>query len=126
VHRVGRTARAGKGGEAWSFVAPSEAEWVKWVESKMQGNQGDVLELEKQKQNITLTGVGMENILKSGFGGQRTDYEERATEVQLSFERWVLRNKVVSQIRLHVLLSPKFLTQFYRTLIWHAGRFSLI
>jgi ATP-dependent RNA helicase DDX31/DBP7 len=96
VHRVGRTARAGKGGEAWSFVAPSETEWVKWVESKMQGDQDDDLDLEKRKPNITLTGVGMENLLKSGFGGQRADYEERATEVQLSFERWVLRNKIVS------------------------------
>lgn len=93
VHRVGRTARAGKGGEAWSFVAPSEAEWVKWVESKMQGDQDHN---EKQQQNITLTSMGMDKLLQSGFGGQRTDYEQRATEVQLSFERWVLRNKAVS------------------------------
>ena len=97
VHRVGRTARAGKGGEAWSFVAPSEAEWVGWVESKMQAYQNDSVDLKKNhEQNITLTAVGMETILMSGFGGQRTDYEQRATEVQLSFERWVLRNKVVS------------------------------
>jgi len=102
VHRVGRTARAGNGGEAWSFVAPNEAEWVKWVESKM---QDDGIDLEKQEQNITLTAVGMENILMSGFGGQRTDYEQRATEVQLSFERWVLRNKVNTDLARKAFLS---------------------
>lgn len=100
VHRVGRTARAGKGGEAWSIVAPSEVEWVKWVESKMHGSQDEGLDLENPRRNITLTGVGVEALFKSGFGGQHTDYEERATDVQLSFERWVLRNKVVSQFRL--------------------------
>ena len=103
VHRVGRTARAGKGGEAWSFVAPSEVNWVAWVERKMQGDLDDDLDPEKQEQNITLTGVGMETLLKSGFGGQHSDYEERATQVQLSFERWVLRNKVVSQFHFHIL-----------------------
>ncbi|KAF7968690.1 hypothetical protein HWV62_29698 [Athelia sp. TMB] len=92
VHRVGRTARAGKGGEAWSFVAPSEAEWVKWVEGKMQGDTaGDAPETDKL--NITLNGIAIENILRNGFGGQGADYEERATDVQLSFERWVLRRK---------------------------------
>ncbi|RDB25085.1 ATP-dependent RNA helicase DBP7 [Hypsizygus marmoreus] len=92
VHRVGRTARAGKGGEAWSIVSPSEAEWVKWVEGKMRGEEKDAL-LGDEKRNISLTGIGMESVLKSGFGGKSSDYEGRATDVQLAFERWVLRKK---------------------------------
>ncbi|TFK44368.1 P-loop containing nucleoside triphosphate hydrolase protein [Crucibulum laeve] len=88
VHRVGRTARAGKGGEAWSMVLPSESEWVKWVETKMQGDT-----VNDGTQNITLTGVAAETVLRSGFGGNGIEYEERATEVQLAFERWVLRKK---------------------------------
>ncbi|GAW04248.1 DEAD-domain-containing protein [Lentinula edodes] len=69
VHRVGRTARAGKGGEAWSFVSPSEVAWVQWVEGKMRSDSSE------------------------RFGGKGSEYEERATQVQLSFERWVLRSK---------------------------------
>ncbi|KAH9931056.1 DEAD-domain-containing protein [Epithele typhae] len=87
VHRVGRTARAGKGGEAWSFVSPSETEWVKWVQGKMQGDG--------REGGVTLDGVSMESVLRRGFGGKGSgEYEERATEVQLSFERWVLRDKM--------------------------------
>jgi ATP-dependent RNA helicase DDX31/DBP7 len=97
VHRVGRTARAGKGGEAWSMVSPSEAEWVKWVEGKMRGEEKDFVPGD-EKRNIMLTGVGMESVLRDGFGGKGSDYEERATDVQLSFERWVLRKKEVRQV----------------------------
>lgn len=92
VHRVGRTARAGKGGEAWSIVAPSESEWVKWVEGKMRGDMTGE-KSDGEKINITLEGASIENVLAKGFGGNGLEYEERATEVQLSFERWVLRRK---------------------------------
>ena len=93
VHRVGRTARAGKGGEAWSIVGPSEVGWVKWVEEKMQGKSTN-----DTKQNAFLTGVAVESVLRTGFGGKNSEYEERATEVQLAFERWVLRSKDVCSV----------------------------
>ncbi|KAJ3528350.1 hypothetical protein NMY22_g9454 [Coprinellus aureogranulatus] len=87
VHRIGRTARAGKGGEAWSIVAPSEAEWANWVVDKMVGEQG-----EKEKGKIQLQQVPIDSVLQSGYGGKGKEYEMRATEVQLACERWVLRN----------------------------------
>ncbi|KAI0684800.1 P-loop containing nucleoside triphosphate hydrolase protein [Cytidiella melzeri] len=92
VHRVGRTARVGKGGEAWSFVAPSEVEWVKWVQAKMQG--GDSSDgVGDGKKGVSLEQVSMDSVLRKGFGGKGSEYEARATEVQLSFERWVLSGK---------------------------------
>ncbi|KAI0093213.1 P-loop containing nucleoside triphosphate hydrolase protein [Irpex rosettiformis] len=87
VHRVGRTARVGKGGEAWSFVSPSEVEWVKWVEAKMQGDSTE------GKKSVSLEQIPMETVLQKGFGGKGRETEDRATEVQLSFERWVLHGK---------------------------------
>lgn len=98
VHRVGRTARAGKGGEAWSFVSPSEVAWVQWVEGKMRSDSS-----ESEKQNISLIPVTPESVLKLGFGGKGSEYEERATQVQLSFERWVLRSKEVRLFPHHAM-----------------------
>ncbi|CAK9786379.1 DEAD-domain-containing protein [Cutaneotrichosporon oleaginosum] len=86
VHRVGRTARAGAGGEAWAFVAPAEAEWVPWVEGKM----GTASASKGEDGNVRLQQVGVEEVLRRGFGGRGHEYEARATDVQLAFERWVL------------------------------------
>ena len=89
LHRVGRTARAGKGGEAWSIVAPSEVAWVKWVEGKMGGE-----DCADAQTKVYLSGVAVDSVLRSGFGGKNFEHEERATEVQLAFERWVLQKEV--------------------------------
>lgn len=85
VHRVGRTARVGKGGEAWAIISPSEEKWIPWVEQHM-GNSA----------SVKLRPVTMETVLKNGFGGRGKETEMRATQVHLSFERWVLRNAQVN------------------------------
>ncbi|KAK8847496.1 hypothetical protein IAR55_005354 [Kwoniella newhampshirensis] len=105
VHRVGRTARAGKGGEAWAFVGPSETEWVPWVEGKMGAAEG--------KGGVRLSQVGVEDVLRNGFGGKGYEFEGRATEVQLSFERWVLEGD------LNAVLARKAFSSFIRAYSTH-------
>ncbi|KAG2363925.1 hypothetical protein BDR07DRAFT_1483030 [Suillus spraguei] len=82
VHRVGRKARAGKGGEVWSTVAPSESEWVKWVEGKMRGDMTGGTS-DGDKANITLGGASVESVLAKGFGGK--GYEQRHIRQKCSF-----------------------------------------
>lgn len=91
VHRVGRTARAGRGGQAWAIVAPSEAQWAEWVQTRMDSGttKGGAGRFEA---------VAVEEILQTGFGGQGKEYEGRATEVQLAFERWCLQRKEVRDL----------------------------
>ncbi|KZT19077.1 DEAD-domain-containing protein [Neolentinus lepideus HHB14362 ss-1] len=103
VHRVGRTARAGKGGEAWAFVAPSEVQWVGWLEGRMGG--GDKGEGRGGEGAGRLEGVGVDEVLRGGFGGKGREYEQRATEVQLVFERWVLRKQKSAGLARKAFLS---------------------
>lgn len=97
VHRVGRTARAGKGGEAWSIVSPSEASWVPWAVERMQGHEV------KSKTVVKLEAVEVDSVLQQGFGGKGSEYEDRATQVQLAFEHWVLKNAEVRFLPLCLL-----------------------
>ncbi|KAG9017498.1 ATP-dependent RNA helicase dbp7 [Tulasnella sp. 427] len=99
VHRVGRTARVGKGGEAWAFVAPEEIEWVTWVEEGMEGKgAADASESRPSSSGKISAGklvpVDYEKTLLSGFGGSsKGEAGQRATDIQLAFERWVLKGK---------------------------------
>jgi ATP-dependent RNA helicase DDX31/DBP7 len=88
VHRVGRTARAGRGGQAWTIIAPSEAQWVEWVQARMANGTTEC-------GAGRFEAVAVEEVLQSGFGGKGKEYEDRATEVQLAFERWCLKGKKV-------------------------------
>ena len=87
IHRVGRTARAGQEGEAWAFLLPPEAGWVKWAETKMNkvGTEADV----PANVGASLHEVGVDALLQNGFGGADKLYETRATDVQMALERWV-------------------------------------
>jgi len=79
LHRVGRTARAGRNGRALIFLLPGDEE-----------GYVSVLASGYRDGKKSLTHNTAEELLRKGFGGTRDEWEERATEWQLEVERWTL------------------------------------
>jgi len=97
LHRIGRTARAGREGRACVFLMPGEEEG--YVE---------VLKSGRRDGGIGMKREGAEELLKKGFappkqtsgvvktgGGSGREWEERATAWQLGVERWALADATV-------------------------------
>ncbi|CAG8478859.1 16396_t:CDS:2 [Funneliformis caledonium] len=79
VHRVGRTARLGKEGEAILFLLPSEIEYIHVLRS--QEIYAEPVQVETLLETLTVS----EKRNKEG-------YEKIAADLQLQFERYVLSN----------------------------------
>lgn len=86
LHRIGRTARAGKDGRALIFLQPGSEEG--YIDAVLkQGGHDNGRGLIRNDAN---------ELLKKGFGspglGGGNDWEDRATDWQLDIERWALED----------------------------------
>lgn len=79
LHRVGRTARAGRDGRALIFLLPGDEE-----------GYIPVLASGYREGTRALTHNTAEELVRKGFGGSGREWEDRASEWQLQIERWAL------------------------------------
>lgn len=134
LHRVGRTARVGRQGESWLMVLPQEEAWVASVlEANMtiQGSDDGVVVAKNQGAARKISPASIEAVLQQGMGGTvgTLEYQSRATEVQLAFERWVIsgerpsvlaRKAFLSHVRAYATHSAEE-KQFFNVRALHLG-----
>ncbi|CAO3614895.1 unnamed protein product [Cunninghamella blakesleeana] len=99
VHRVGRTARLGKAGEAILFLLPSEMDYLPILKA----------------QSLTIHPVTIESVLSQSFGKSQHVYESKAQEIQNQLEKYILSEEE------HLLLARKAFWSSVRAYATHAA-----
>ncbi|PWN48285.1 DEAD-domain-containing protein [Violaceomyces palustris] len=98
LHRVGRTARVGKKGQSWLMLLPNEQGWIKNLESRMiiqtNTDTSSSSSSSSEQRVASIRPTSVETVLRVGFGTKNaSEYQSRATQVQLCHERWVISSE---------------------------------